>query len=91
MENITLKTILTKEEIETAVATIATEIENDFKDKPNPLIVAIMDASIMFAADLLTLLSNKFKFATITLKSYTDDNQVKTRQIAFCGDRKSVV
>ena len=74
MENLKLKIsdtpILTKDEINQIVLEIAQDINADFQDKPNPLIVAVMDGSLMFAADLMKSLPDKFELISINVKSY---------------------
>ena len=63
------KPYLEKEAIQEAVEKIAAEINGDYKDK-NPLFIAILNGSFMFAADLFKAISIPAEICFIKLASY---------------------
>ena len=60
---------LSAEQIQTEVEKIATEINHDYKDK-QPLCIAILNGSFVFAADLFRLLTVDAEICFIKLASY---------------------
>ncbi len=61
--------LISKEEIEAALKRLASEIDNDFRDK-NPLIVGILKGSFIFTADLVRLLDFPLEIEFVRLSSY---------------------
>lgn len=60
---------LTSREIEEQVARVASEINNDYKDK-KPLFIAILNGAFIFAADLFKQINIEAEIAFIKLASY---------------------
>src|SRR5437763_3495497 len=65
----TLDTYLSEETIQKKIVEIAGSINKDYQDK-NPLFIAILNGSFMFAADLFKHLSINAEICFIKLASY---------------------
>ncbi|MBQ0085658.1 MAG: hypoxanthine phosphoribosyltransferase [Prevotella sp.] len=65
----TFKTLITKEKIQERIKEIATQINEEMKDK-NPLFLAILNGSFIFAADLCRHLTINHEISFIKLASY---------------------
>src|SRR5690349_5135072 len=63
------ETYLSEEQIQKKIIEIADRINKDYKDK-NPLFIAILNGSFMFAADLFRHLSINAEICFIKLASY---------------------
>ena len=61
--------LFSRQEVETAVKRLATEIRKDYQDK-NPLLIGILKGSFMFMADLIRLLDFPLEVEFIRLSSY---------------------
>ncbi len=64
-------TYIYEEEIIARVHILAEQIDQDYRDK-NPLFLAVLNGSFMFAADLLKRISIPCEIAFIRLSSYQD-------------------
>lgn len=65
----TFKTLIPKEKIQERIKEIATQINEEMKDK-NPLFLAILNGSFIFAADLCRHLTINHEISFIKLASY---------------------
>ena len=64
-----LRILITREEIEAKVKTLAGEIRRDYQNK-HPILVGILKGSFMFMADLIRLLDFPLEVDFIRLSSY---------------------
>jgi hypoxanthine phosphoribosyltransferase len=64
-----LRILLSSEEIEAKVKTLADEIRRDYQDR-NPLLIGVLKGSFMFMADLIRLLNFPLEVEFIRLSSY---------------------
>ena len=64
-----LRILLSSEEIEAKVKTLAGEIRRDYQDR-NPLLIGVLKGSFMFMADLIRLLNFPLEVEFIRLSSY---------------------
>lgn len=71
ISNKNFKPYLTEEEIALTVKRMAAEISRDFKGK-NPIFVAILNGSFIFASDLLRQLDFDCELSFVKLMSYQD-------------------
>jgi hypoxanthine phosphoribosyltransferase len=76
-----LKLLLSKEEIEDKIKTIAKEINKDYKDK-KPLLIGILKGSFVFMADLIRHLSIGVEISFAELSSYYDSTK-STGEVEF--------
>ena len=60
---------ISEAEIQAAIAKVATEIERDYSDK-NPVVVAVLNGSFMFASDLMKTLAFDCEISFVKVKSY---------------------
>lgn len=63
--------LLEQPEIEKALRRLARKINADYRDK-NPLIVAVLNGSFIFAADLMRLLGKNFRISFVKISSYEE-------------------
>jgi len=64
-----LRILLSSEEIEAKVKTLAGKIRRDYQDR-NPLLIGVLKGSFMFMADLIRLLDFPLEVEFIRLSSY---------------------
>ena len=69
-----LRILLTSEEIEAKVKTLADEIRRDYQDK-HPLLIGVLKGSFMFMADLIRLLDFPLEVEFVRLSSYGGGRQ----------------
>lgn len=60
---------ITEEKIQTSIKNIASNINNDYKDK-NPLFIGILNGSFLFAADLFKQINGNCEITFLKLTSY---------------------
>ena len=65
----TFKTIIPESEIKAQVQRVAQQINEDMKDK-NPLLLAVLNGSFIFAADLMRALTIPCEISFVKLASY---------------------
>jgi hypoxanthine phosphoribosyltransferase len=61
--------LISRKEIEATVKNLATEINNDYRDK-NPLLIGILKGSFVFMADLIRILDFPLEVDFVRLSSY---------------------
>lgn len=71
LHDCSFKTYIYEEEIIARVSMLAEQIDQEYRDK-NPLFLAVLNGSFMFAADLLKRVSIPCEIAFIRLSSYQD-------------------
>ena len=65
------KVVFTEEQIQTRIAELAKEITNDYKDaKDIPIMVCVLNGSVMFCAELMKRIEIPLEFSSIRLASY---------------------
>lgn len=69
-----LKLLLSKDEIERKIKSIAKQISNDYKDK-RPLLIGILKGSFVFMADLIRHLTINVEISFVELSSYYDSTE----------------
>jgi len=80
LKDLTFKKLLAAERIEKKVATLARQIEKDYKDK-TPVFLPILNGSFMFAADLIKEIDIPCRVSFVKISSYTgtaSTGQLKT-------------
>ncbi|MDP2088825.1 MAG: adenylate kinase [Flavobacteriaceae bacterium] len=83
------KNFISKEEIDLAVKSVATQISNDLKDEI-PLFIAILNGSFVYAADLLRHYPGQCEISFVKLASYEGTNSTGSIKnlIGLNGDVK---
>lgn len=69
IKNKKFKKLIDKKKIQSKIKQIANKINKDYCDK-NPIFIAILDGSFIFAADLYKNISIKSEISFVKLKSY---------------------
>ncbi len=67
----TFKKFLTEEEIQTRISRLATKVNKDYLDK-NPLFIAILNGSFMFAADMMKKIKIPSEISFVKVASYEE-------------------
>lgn len=62
------------EEISLAIKRIADNLNSEYKNKPNPIFLCVLNGSFMFTADLLKELTFNCRVCFIKLSSYKNDS-----------------
>ena len=65
----TFRTFIPEEEIQQRVKAVAEKINNDLADK-NPLFIAVLNGSFVFAADLIRYITIPCEISFVKLASY---------------------
>lgn len=81
IDGVVLKRIISAEQIENKVKSLAQNIEKDFKERKNPLFICILKGSFIFASDLLRAYNGLCEIEFVRLSSYEGTNstgKVKT-------------
>ena len=84
-----LHILFTRQEIETAVGRLASEITRDYHDK-HPILIGILKGSFMFMADLVRLLDFPLEVEFIRLSSYGSGNQTSGKVKVVQGLRSPI-
>jgi len=74
-KGLTLRKIISKEEILSRIEIIASDISNLYKNK-NPLIVGVLNGSFIFMSDLIRLIKINYEIDFIKISSY--GNNIKS-------------
>jgi len=69
MDSSNLKCLISREEIDSAVKRLATEIRQDYHDK-NPLVIGVLKGSFVFLADLVRAVEFPIEVEFVRLSSY---------------------
>jgi hypoxanthine phosphoribosyltransferase len=72
------------ERIEQVVSRLAGEIREAYADQPPPLLVAVLNGSVIFAADLVRRLPADYELAFVSVCSYDGENS--TTKLRFRMD-----
>jgi len=59
------------EKIQESIAEVARELNDNYKDKPSPLFLSVLNGSFMFTADLLKNIDFQCEISFIKLSSYS--------------------
>lgn len=81
IDGVTLKRIISAEQIKDKVKSLAQTIENDYKQSKNPLFICILKGSFIFASDLLRSYNGLCEIEFVRLSSYegtSSTGKVKT-------------
>ena len=81
IDGVTLKRIISAEQIKDKVKSLAQTIENDYKQSKNPLFICILKGSFIFASDLLRSDNGLCEIEFVRLSSYegtSSTGKVKT-------------
>jgi len=70
LKDLTFKKLLTAERIEKKIASLAGQIEKDYKDK-TPVFLPILNGSFMFAADLIKEINIPCRVSFVKISSYS--------------------
>lgn len=89
MDSNNFKVLISKEEIENRLCTLAKKIENDYKDK-EITVVCVMRGACFFAVNLTLKIKNSIKYEFIELSSYNDKTE-SSGEIKIVNDLRASI
>jgi hypoxanthine phosphoribosyltransferase len=89
INNKKFKKLISYKKIQSRLIQISNEINKTYKNK-NPLFIAVLDGSFIFAADLYKKISIKSEISFVKLKSYNKTKSEKIKKhIGICAEIKN--
>ena len=89
MDSNNFKVLISKEEIENRLCTLAKKIENDYIDK-EITVVCVMRGACFFAVNLTLKIKNSIKYEFIELSSYNDKTE-SSGEIKIVNDLRASI
>ena len=76
-----LKVLYTQEELQKRISELAKELDNDYKDKKEIIVISILHGALFFTIDLIKQMNTTMIFDTIHAKSYEGTESTGTLNI----------